>query len=97
MTWVLGSPSSISSLKKVKADAALAMFFLIDSDLVENQTRAEDAANVLSALSVSNFNSKITSFVQVIRTENGDILQDSDVDMILCLDEYVFCSILLLY
>jgi hypothetical protein len=95
VTWVLGAPSSIQSLKKVKADAALAMFFLIDSDLVENQTRAEDAANVLSALSVSNFNSKITSFVQVIRTENGDILQDSDVDMILCLDEYVVCSIVL--
>lgn len=88
VTWVLGSPNSISSLKKVQAETALGMFFLIDSDLVEAQTRSEDAANVLSALSVSNFNSAIVSFVQVIRPENGDILQDSDVDMILCLDEY---------
>merc|ERR1711871_372887 len=67
---------------------ALGMFFLIDSDLVEGQTRSEDAANVLAALSVSNYNSAILSFVQVIRPENGEILQDSDVDMILCLDEY---------
>lgn len=88
VTWVLGSPSSIASLKKVQADTAVAMFFLIDSDLTDSQTRSEDAANVLSALSVSNFNSAIVSFVQVIRPENGDILQDSDVDMILCLDEY---------
>lgn len=88
VTWVLGSPGSIASLKKAQAESALAMFFLIDSDLIEGQTRSEDAANVLSALSVSNFNSAIVSFVQVIRPENGDILQDSDVDMILCLDEY---------
>ena len=88
VTWVLGSPFSIASLKKVKAMSAIAMFFLIDNDLPEGTTKAEDAANVLSALSVSNYNNNITSFVQVVRPENGDILQDSDVDMILCMDEF---------
>ena len=88
VTWVLGSPHSIASLKKVQAMSAIAMFFLIDNDLMEGKTKAEDAANLLSALSVSNYNSNITSFVQVVRPENGDILQDSDVDMILCMDEF---------
>ena len=88
VTWVLGSPLSVTDLKKVKADTASAIFFLINADIHDRQSRSEDATNVLSALSVNNFNSSLTSFVQVLRPENGDILHDSDVDMILCLDEY---------
>jgi len=88
VTWVLGTPLSITDLKKVKAETATAIFFLVNADLYESMAKVEDASIVLAALSVGNFNSKLTSFVQVLRPENGDILQDSDVDMILCLDEY---------
>jgi hypothetical protein len=88
VTWVLGNPVSVTDLKKVKAESASGIFFLINTDLHEKHSRAEDAANVLAALSVSNFNSSLSSFVQVLRPENGDILQDSDIEMILCLDEY---------
>eukprot|EP00606_Chrysophyceae_sp_TOSAG23-5_P000096 GSChrysophyteH2.ASY1.ANO1.1748.1 assembled CDS len=86
--WVIGSPLSITDLKKVRAESARAMFFLVNTNLHEAYAKVEDASNVLSALSVTNYNSNLLSFVQVLRPENGDILQDSDVDMILCLDEY---------
>eukprot|EP00605_Chrysophyceae_sp_TOSAG23-4_P000563 GSChrysophyteH1.ASY1.ANO1.636.1 assembled CDS len=88
VTWVMGTPLSITDLKKVRADTAKAMFFLVSTDLHEMFAKVEDASNVLSALSVTNFNSNLFSYVQVLRPENGDILQDSEVDMILCLDEY---------
>ena len=36
----------------------------------------------------SNFNPELECLVQVLRKEERDILRDSDVDVILCLDEY---------
>jgi hypothetical protein len=62
---VLGSPLSITDLKKVKADTAQAIFFLVNADLHESMAKVEDASVVLAALSVGNYNSKLTSFVQV--------------------------------
>ena len=88
VTWVLGTPLNVTDLKKVRAETASAIFFLVNGDVTEASARSEDAGNVLCALSVGNFNSSLLSYIQVLRPENGDILADSDVDMILCLDEY---------
>ena len=37
---------------------------------------------------VSNFNPNLECFVQVIKEEDRDILKDSDVDVVICLDEF---------
>jgi hypothetical protein len=42
----------------------------------------------MRALSVSNFNAELDCLVQVIRPEDRTILKDSDIDVILCLDEF---------
>lgn len=62
------------------------MYLCIQAD--EDSTSAEDAATVLRALSVSNFNNNLSCLVQVLRPEERVILKDSDIGVILCLDEY---------
>ena len=41
-----------------------------------------------SCWQVTNFNPDLECLVQVIKREDRDILKDSDVDVILCLEEY---------
>jgi hypothetical protein len=100
VTYVIGSALSVEDLKKVRADVASAMFFLCNTEMASSSavasaatshstsTLIEDAATVMRALSVSNFNSELDCLVQVIRPEDRTILKDSDIDVILCLDEF---------
>ena len=88
VTYVIGSCTSTEDLKRVRADAARCMFFLANTETSGGKEQHEDAATVLRSLSVSNFNPSLECLVQVIRPEERTILQDSEVDCILCLDEF---------
>ena len=77
--------------KTCPAESARCIFFLCNSEISgdgKEATETEDAATVLRALSVSNYNSDLECLVQVLRPEERVILKDSDVDCILCLDEF---------
>ena len=89
-TYVIGTAMAAEDLKRAHAEKARSMFFLCNSEIGDSKgaTETEDATTVLRALSVSNFNSNLECLVQVLRPEERVILKDSDVDCILCLDEY---------
>lgn len=88
VTYIIGSALSTDDLKRARADIASAMFFVCNIEVPTNEAYYDDAATVLRTLSVSNFNPELECLVQVLRPEDRDILKDSDVDVILCLDEY---------
>mmetsp|Transcript_3342 Transcript_3342/g.5229 ORF Transcript_3342/g.5229 Transcript_3342/m.5229 type:complete len:1450 (-) Transcript_3342:361-4710(-) len=88
VTYVIGSALSVEDLKKVRADVAAGMFFLCNTEVSASAAGTEDAATVMRALSVSNFNPDLDCLVQVLRPEDRTILKDSDIDVILCLDEF---------
>ena len=88
VTYVVGSALVVEDLKKVRADVASGMFFLCNTEVASSSASLEDAATVMRALSVSNFNPDLDCLVQVLRPEDRTILKDSDIDVILCLDEF---------
>lgn len=88
VTYIIGSALSVEDLKNVRADVASGMFFLCNTEIGYNASNLEDAATVMRALSVSNFNAELDCLVQVIRPEDRTILKDSDIDVILCLEEF---------
>lgn len=88
VTYVIGTAMATEDLKRAKADCAKCMFFLCNTDVKSGNETNEDAATILRALSVSNFNPELECLVQVLRPEERVILKDSDVDCILCLDEF---------
>ena len=91
LTYIIGSSLSTEDLQKARADVASAMFFFCNAETPEENAKLDDAATVLRTLSVSNFNANLECFVQVLKPEDRDILKDSDVDVIMCLDEYKTC------
>jgi len=84
----LGSALNIDDLKRARCDIAECMFFLADIKADDALVAAEDAATVLRALSVSNFNPQLKCLVQVLKPEERVILRDNDIGVILCLEEY---------
>ena len=88
VTYVIGSALSVEDLKRVAADKAAGMFFLCNTEQNETAVQLEDSATILRALSVANFNPSLDCLVQIIKPEDRTILKDSDVDVILCLDEF---------
>lgn len=88
VTYIIGSALSMEDLQRVRADVAAAMFFVCNIEVQSQEAFFDDASTVLRTLSVSNFNSNLECFVQVLRPEDRDILKDSDVDVIVCLDEF---------
>ena len=91
VTYIIGSSLSPEDLQKARADMASAMFFFCNAETPEDNATLDDAATVLRTLSAMNFNPQLESFVQVLKAEDRDILKDSDVETILCLDEYKTC------
>lgn len=87
-TYVIGSALSSIDLGKVSIDSAVAIFFLTDADVHDNAATVQDAANVLRVLSVSNYNSEIMCLVQILKSEEKKILNDNEIDVIICLDEF---------
>jgi hypothetical protein len=88
VTYIIGSALSMEDLQRVRADIAAAMFFVCNIEVQSQEAFFDDASTVLRTLSVSNYNSNLECFVQVLRPEDRDILKDSDVDVIICLDEF---------
>ena len=91
ITYIIGSSLATEDLIKARADSASAMFFLCNAETPEENAKLDDAATVLRTLSVTNFNPHLECFVQVLKPEDRDILKDSEVDVVLCLDEYKTC------
>jgi hypothetical protein len=87
-TYVIGTALSSIDLGRVSIDSAVAIFFLTDADVHENSANIQDAANVLRVLSVSNYNSEIMCLVQILKSEEKKILNDNEIDVIICLDEF---------
>jgi len=88
VSYIIGSALSMEDLQRVRADIASAMLFICNIEVQSQEAFFDDAATVLRTLSVSNFNSDLECLVQVLRPEDRDILKDSDVDVIICLDEF---------
>jgi hypothetical protein len=88
VTYVIGSVLNVADLKLVRVDTASAMFFLCETELHSTSAEAEDSAIILRALSVVNFNPNLNCFVQIVKQEDRATLKDSDVDVILCLNEF---------
>jgi len=88
VTYLIGSALSMEDLKRVRADVACAMFFLCNTEVSDSNASLDDSATVLRTLSVSNYNPNLECLVQVLKPEDRDILRDSDVDVILCMDEF---------
>jgi hypothetical protein len=88
VTYIIGSALSTEDLQRTRADIASAMFFVCNVEVQTQEAFFDDAATVLRTLSVNNFNRDLTCLVQVLRSEDRDILKDSDVDVVLCLDEF---------
>ena len=88
ITYLIGSALSMEDLNRCRADIACAMFFLCNTEVSDSAAALDDSATVLRTLSVSNYNPELECLVQVLRPEDRDILRDSDVDVILCLDEF---------
>ena len=90
ISYLIGSSCPLRTYRK-RADLASAMFFFYNAETPEENATLDDAATVLRTLSVSNFNHSLELFVQVLKPEDRDILKDSEVDVVLCLDEYKTC------
>jgi hypothetical protein len=88
ITYCKGSALVQRDLERVRIDLAFGVFFLCNTELDASSEQSEDTATVMRALSVSNFNPATECFVQVLKADDRKILKDSDVDVILCLDEY---------
>ena len=88
VSYIIGSALSMEDLQRVRADIASAMFFVCNIEVQSQEAFFDDAATVLRTLSVSNFNTELECLVQVLRPEDRDILKDSNVDVIICLDEF---------
>eukprot|EP00602_Paraphysomonas_sp_CaronLab_P000471 CAMPEP_0185018052 /NCGR_PEP_ID=MMETSP1103-20130426/903_1 /TAXON_ID=36769 /ORGANISM="Paraphysomonas bandaiensis, Strain Caron Lab Isolate" /LENGTH=1629 /DNA_ID=CAMNT_0027547741 /DNA_START=137 /DNA_END=5026 /DNA_ORIENTATION=- len=88
VSYVIGSALNMEDLQKVRADVASGMFFLSNVEVDEEDAVLDDAATVLRTLSVNNFTTRLDCLVQVLRSQDRDLLKDSDADFVLCLDEY---------
>jgi hypothetical protein len=88
VSYLVGSALSIDDLKKAGARYATAVFFLSNSAVDDEGAALDDAANILRSLNFINYNSRIECYAQIIRSADGEILRDSKVVVILCLDEF---------
>eukprot|EP00602_Paraphysomonas_sp_CaronLab_P005050 CAMPEP_0185030594 /NCGR_PEP_ID=MMETSP1103-20130426/17565_1 /TAXON_ID=36769 /ORGANISM="Paraphysomonas bandaiensis, Strain Caron Lab Isolate" /LENGTH=1609 /DNA_ID=CAMNT_0027565787 /DNA_START=240 /DNA_END=5069 /DNA_ORIENTATION=+ len=88
VSYIIGSALNMEDLQKARADIASGMLFLSNVEVDEEDALLDDAATVLRTLSVNNFNARLECLVQVLRSQDRDLLKDSDADLVLCLDEY---------
>ena len=88
VTYLAGSALSSEDLKRADAQSALAVFFLSNGIVNEEGAVLDDAANVLRVLSVTNFNSHLKTYAQIITRKDRNVLKNSQVDVVICLDEY---------
>jgi hypothetical protein len=88
VTYLIGTPLSIEDLQRARVHAASAVFFLSNVEAKEEESQADGTATVLRTLAVSDYGPNIQCLIEVINKRDSDILKGSDVDIVLCVDEF---------
>jgi hypothetical protein len=88
VTYLIGSALSVEDLQRARVDTASAVFFLTNIEAKEDVAAAQGTSTVLRTLAVSDFNPDAQCLVEVTHTHDSDILKNSDVDIVLCVDEF---------
>lgn len=88
ITYLVGSALNADDLIRARVDIALAVFFLCNTEAKYDAAIAEGSATVLRTLAVTDFNPDIQCLVEVLNKHDSDILKNSDVDVVLCVDEF---------
>ena len=70
VSYLIGSALKIDDLQRAGAHAALAVFFFCNPVIDDQNAILDDAANVLRALSVTNYCPEVELFAQIIRRED---------------------------
>ena len=88
VTYLIGTPLSIEDLQRAQVQSASAVFFLSNIEAKEEESQADGTATVLRTLAVSDYGPNIQCLIEVINKRDSDILKGSDVDIVLCVDEF---------
>jgi Calcium-activated BK potassium channel alpha subunit/TrkA-N domain/Ion channel len=88
VSYLVGSALSMDDLKKAGVHYAKAVFFMCNPYVDRDEAKLEDAANILRALSMTNFNPSLECYVQLLTKGDRDVMKNWNVDVVLCLDEY---------
>lgn len=88
VTYLIGTPLSIEDLQRAQVRSASAVFFLSNIEAKEEESQADGTATVLRTLAVSDYGPNIQCLIEVINKRDSDILKGSDVDIVLCVDEF---------
>ena len=88
VTYLIGNPLYIEDLQRAQVQSASAVFFLSNIEAKEEESLADGTATVLRTLAVSDFGPNVQCLVEVINKRDSDILKSSDVDIVLCVDEF---------
>ena len=88
VTYLIGTPLSIEDLQRAHVNSASAVFFLSNVEAKEEVSQADGTATVLRTLAVSDYGPDIQCLIEVINKRDSDILKGSDVDIVLCVDEF---------
>jgi hypothetical protein len=88
VTYLIGTPLSIEDLQRAHVHSASAVFFLSNIEAKEEESQADGTATVLRTLAVSDYGPNIQCLIEVINKRDSDILKGSDVDIVLCVDEF---------
>lgn len=88
VTYLTGSPMNSKDLQRARADMASAVFFLCNNEANVHQLSLDGNELVLNVLAVTDYNPNVNCLVQVVQSHSSDILKHSEVDVVICLDEF---------
>lgn len=83
--YIIGSPLIYQDLAKANAAHANAAFVFPDRFAMDPDK--EDAKTILRTLAIKHFNSKIITYVQVLKSKNKGHIRSTGADNVLCIDE----------
>jgi hypothetical protein len=86
--YLIGSVLNIEDLQRAQVDVASAVFFLSNIEAKVEAACADGTTTVLRTLAVSDFNPEIQCLVEVLHSHDSEILKNSDVEVVLCVDEF---------
>jgi hypothetical protein len=85
--YLIGSALNVEDLQRAQVDLASAVFFLSNIEAKVEAACADGTTTVLRTLAVSDFNPDIQCLVEVLHSHDSEILKNSDVEVVLCVDE----------
>jgi hypothetical protein len=85
--YLIGSALNVEDLQRAQVDVASAVFFLSNIEAKVEAACADGTTTVLRTLAVSDFNPDIQCLVEVLHSHDSEILKNSDVEVVLCVDE----------